>query len=341
MKIETFNRFVSFAAPYHVEVKREKRPAPPAGQVLVKTRLSAISPGTEMLVYRGQLPKDIPLDASIAALQQTNGYPMKYGYACIGQVIALGAGVPAEWLERMVFAFNPHEAYFVARLQDVLPIPDGLPLEDAVFLPNMETAINLVQDGAPLLGERVAIFGQGIVGLLTAALLAYFPLERLVTFDRYPRRRQASLEVGAHASLDAERAHFEPILPGGADLTFELSGAPAVLDAAIAATGFAGRIVIGSWYGEKRAALNFGGAFHRSRIRILSSQVSTIAPQLTGRWDKSRRFALAWEMLRQIRPARWVTHRFEIGEAARAYAQIDQCPEDTLQVLLTYMPEGG
>lgn len=340
MKTETFNRFVAFAAPYHVEIKREKRPTPSAGQVLVRTRLSAISPGTEMLVYRGQLPKEIPLDSSLPALQQTNDYPMKYGYACVGKVLALGAGVPAEWLERMVFAFNPHEGYFLAHPQDLLPIPDGLPLEDAVFLPNMETAINLVQDGAPLLGERVAIFGQGIVGLLTAALLAYSPLERLVTFDRYPRRRQASLEVGAHASLDAERTHFETILPGGADLTFELSGSPAALDSAIAATGFGGRVVVGSWYGEKRAPINLGGAFHRSRIHILSSQVSTINPALTGRWDKARRFALAWEMLRQIRPARWITHRFEVAEAARAYAQIDQCPEDTLQVLLTYTPEG-
>ena len=143
MKTETFNRCVSFNAPYHVEIKREKRPTPAAGQVLVKTHLSAISPGTEMLVYRGQLPKEITLDATITALQQTTGYPMKYGYACIGKVLALGAGVPAQWLEQTVFAFNPHESYFLARVQDLLPIPDGLPLEDAVFLPNMETSCKM------------------------------------------------------------------------------------------------------------------------------------------------------------------------------------------------------
>ena len=75
-----------------------------------------------------------------------------------------------------------------------------------------------------------------------------------------------------------------------ADLCFELSGAPSALNTAISLTGFDGRIMIGSWYGQKQSGLDLGGRFHRSRIRLISSQVSTIAPELTGRWDKDRRF---------------------------------------------------
>jgi threonine dehydrogenase-like Zn-dependent dehydrogenase len=131
-------------------------------------------------------------------------------------------------------------------------------------------------------------------------------------------------------------AHLEQLLPGGADLCFELTGVPAALDQAIAMTGFDGRVIVGSWYGQKRAHLDLGGRFHRSRIRLISSQVSSLAPELTGRWSKARRFEVAWEMLRRVQPARWVTQRFSLLEAARAYQLIDEHPEKTIQVLLTY-----
>ena len=104
----------------------------------------------------------------------------------------------------------------------------------------------------------------------------------------------------------------------------------------LALTGFSGRIVIGSWYGEKRAEIDLGGAFHRSRIKLISSQVSTIAPELSGRWDKARRFDAAWKALERIKPEKWITHRFPIEEAAKAYELLDERPQETIQVVFKY-----
>ncbi len=120
----------------------------------------------------------------------------------------------------------------------------------------------------------------------------------------------------------------------GADLAFELSGTPSALDMALAVTGFDGRIVVGSWYGTKRADLDLGGGFHRSRIRFIGSQVSTIAPELAGRWTKVRRFGLAWEMIRRINPSRFITHSFPLEKAADAYRLLDERPGETIQVVL-------
>jgi threonine dehydrogenase-like Zn-dependent dehydrogenase len=151
--------------------------------------------------------------------------------------------------------------------------------------------------------------------------------------------------MGAHVSLDptapdaldqvsslVQKGRFYP----GADLTYELSGNPGALDQAIAATGFNGRVVVGSWYGQKRANVDLGGRFHRSRVRLISSQVSTIAPEWSGRWTKSRRLDLAWQMLQQVRPAQLITHRFPIHQASQAYVLLDQHPEKAIQVMLTY-----
>jgi threonine dehydrogenase-like Zn-dependent dehydrogenase len=313
--------------------------------VQVRTCLSAISPGSELLVYRGLAPDDLPVDDTLSTLGGNFSFPIKYGYAAVGEVESLGAGVDASWLGRRVFAFQPHENFFNAKVESLLPLPGDMPAEEAVFLPNMETAVTLVQDGAPLVGEQVVVFGQGVVGLLTTALLARFPLGKLITVDRYPLRRQAAQSLGATICLDPEQADFLDQLGSaldarrrydGADLLFELSGSPQALNLAIAAAAFDSRILIGSWYGKKAAALDLGGRFHRARIRLISSQVSSLAPHLTGRWTKSRRLQVAWETLRIIKPAQLITHRFPQSQAAEAYRLLDTHPDDTIQVVLTY-----
>jgi len=334
-----------FTAPRQVAVHAEDLPAPSFGQVLVKNIISAISPGTELLIYRGLAPTDLAKDESITSLAGDFSFPLKYGYAAVGQVIQVGRGVAPGWEDRLVFAFHPHESHFLATPDELLLLPLDLAPEDAVFFPNMETAVTFLLDGQPLMGEQVAIFGQGIVGLLLTALLSRWPLSMLVTLDLYPRRRLLSEDLGAHVSLDPAQpeamtqmlGHLQGNSPyPGADLCYEVSGNPAALDQAIAAAGFSGRVVIGSWYGLKRSDLNLGGRFHRSRVRLIGSQVSSITPELTGRWNKTRRYHVTWRMLEQVKPARFITHRFPLAEAARAYDLIDQHPEEVIQVILTY-----
>ena len=272
------------------------------------------------------------------ALSSELGYPLAYGYATVGRVIKISKEMRHRWLDRLVFAFKPHTSHFVATPDELLPLPEGMFPETACFLPNMETAVNLVQDGAPLLGERVLVLGQGIIGLLTSALLAEFRLETLVTADYYPMRREASLALGTKASFDPAALDFrkQASTQDGYDLTFEISGSPAALDDAIALTGFGGRVLIGSWYGEKQTTLDLGGDFHRSRIKLISSQVSTIAPELSARWDKSRRFEVVWDALQRIQPQKWITHRFPLEQAGEAYKLLDKQPQDTIQIIFTH-----
>ena len=370
-------RTIYFTAPRQVELREESLPTLGADEVLVETTCSAISAGTEMLIYQGRFPRDtstalsagLETDPVISALRGGFEYPLAYGYACVGRVAVIGKSVNSSWKDRLVFAFQPHTSHFITKPELLITIPQLLPPDSACFLPNMETAVNLVQDGAPILGERVIVFGQGVVGLLVASLLREFPLNALVTADCYELRRDA-LALSKVEGLNVERSTFNvqrflslnPDAPGfrsqvlaslalpsadsrlglsgythdGFDLTFELSGNPFALNDAIALTRFSGRVVIGSWYGEKRAPIDLGGAFHRSRIKLISSQVSTIAPELSARWDKSRRFGVAWDALARIHPEKWITHRFPLDRAADAYRLLDERPQETIQILITY-----
>jgi threonine dehydrogenase-like Zn-dependent dehydrogenase len=205
----------------------------------------------------------------------------------------------------------------------------------------METAVNLVLDGAPRVGERVAVVGQGVVGLLATALLAQFPLARLVVVDTVATRARLGLVLGADAA-EGDAAAARVALGGdGADLTFELTGNPAALDDALAVTGREGRVVIGSFYGAKRAPVDLGGHFHRGRLTVTSSQVSHLPPVLSGRWDRARRRDVAWRELARVGVARLVSHRFALGRAAEAYARLAAGPAEATQILLTYEPAGA
>ncbi|MCU0590512.1 MAG: zinc-binding alcohol dehydrogenase [Desulfobacterales bacterium] len=328
--------------PFHVGVEREALRPPEPGEVLVHAHRSAISAGTELLFYRGRVPQDLPLDAGLASLAGPAAYPLRYGYAAVGHVIRTGPDVPGHFLGRRVFCFHPHASHFPIKTTELVPIPDNINDHDALFFANMETAVTLIWDGRPALGETVVILGQGIVGLLATALLARHPLGGLITIDPIPRRRKASLDMGAQSALDlAEIDDLKPRLashsPGAmADLVFELSGDPSALNTAIELAGFGSRITIGSWYGTSSAAANLGGRFHRSRMRMNASQVSTLPPEFATRWDRRRRGETAWETIRLTRPSRLITHEMPVEQAAHAYDLLDRRPEEALQVVFTY-----
>ena len=321
-----------FAGPRRVEVVEEEQPPPGPGQVLVHTRVSAISAGTELLVFRGELPRGLPLDETLSAFAGASvGYPARYGYAAVGDVTAVGDGVAATWLGRRVFAFAPHASAFVAAVANVVAVPNGFDAERAALFASMETAVTLALDGAPRVGERVAVVGLGPVGLLATAVLARFPLQALVVVEGVAARARLAVALGADAAV-ADAAAATAVLGGdGADLTFELSGNPAALDVAVAVTGREGRIVVGSFYGDKRVSVDLGAHFHRGRLTITSSQVSRLPPALTARWDRARRHAVAWRELARVDVMPLVTHRFALGQAALAYARLDAGPAEATQ----------
>ncbi|MFH0957474.1 MAG: zinc-binding alcohol dehydrogenase [Pseudomonadota bacterium] len=319
---------------------------PKSNEVVVRTLFSAISAGTESLVYRGEWPQELTVDESIESLQRGFSYPLRYGYSAVGRITQIGEAVSSEYLGKTVFSFNPHETAFITKTEKLVLIPEFLSPEAACFLPTMETAVSLVMDGEPLIGEVVAIFGQGVVGLLTNAILSRMNLAKIVTFDKYKLRRKASLGLGADLSIDSTtdfgidrfEGFFQNSLSNDhrADLTYELSGHPDVLNQAVLITGFNGRIVLGSFYGSKKGDIQLGSWFHRSRIKLISSQVSSIAPHWSGRWTKSRRLGLALKMIEEIKPENLITHKINFCDADKAYRLVNEKPEEVLQVIFSY-----
>jgi 2-desacetyl-2-hydroxyethyl bacteriochlorophyllide A dehydrogenase len=294
----------------------------------IETIASAISHGTEMLVFRGQVPPELELD--LPTLRGDFAFPIKYGYACVGRVVEAG-GDSALRPGETVFVLHPHQTRFVVPASLAVPLPDTLDPLLGVFLANCETAVNIVLDAAARVGETVAVFGQGVVGLLVTQLLRRAGVGCLIAVDPIDARRELARRLGADVALPpAEAVALE------ADVSIEVSGNVAALQQAIDCLAFGGTAVVCSWYGTKPVALQLGGAFHRRRPRIVSSQVGSIDAALQPRWSVRRRLELARDLLSELELASLVSHRFAFARAVDAYQLIDQQPEKTVQVVLTY-----
>jgi 2-desacetyl-2-hydroxyethyl bacteriochlorophyllide A dehydrogenase len=321
---------VWFACPHQVELREEALPPVGPRDVRVEAIASAISHGTEMLVFRGQVPGGLELD--LPTLDGSFAFPIKYGYASVGRIVETGAEVLAPSPGELVFVHHPHQAAYVVPADMAIRLPVGLEPMRGVFLANAETATNVVLDAAPRLRERVAIFGQGTVGLLITQLVRRAGAGHVTVVDPIACRRELALRVGADEALASgmalEGADF--------DLAIEASGHPPALDEALRSVAFGGTVVVCSWYGTKPVPVTLGGPFHRRRLRNVSSQVSTIDAALQPRWSRQRRLDVARDLLPELEVQSLISHRFPVERAAEAYALVDGHAEETVQVVLTY-----
>jgi threonine dehydrogenase-like Zn-dependent dehydrogenase len=320
-------RALYFTRPGTVELRAEPLPPRP-GLSRVRSRLMGISHGTELLAFRGQLPAALEADAVLKSLPGRLEYPLKYGYCNCGEVEPGG---------RRVFAFYPHQDLFDAEPGELLDLPPGVSDEQAVFLPSLETALGIVHDAGARLGENVLVVGLGVVGLLTAALFLRSGVGRLLAVEPLALRRERAEALGCRTFPPGEglAGRIAALTGGrGPDLAVNCSGAEAGLQLALDTLCFEGTLVEASWYGSRRVGLELGSAFHRRRLRLVSSQVSSVAAALGPRWDKRRRLELALSLLPALDPAAWITHRFALARAQEAFELLDRHPERVLQVVL-------
>jgi 2-desacetyl-2-hydroxyethyl bacteriochlorophyllide A dehydrogenase len=331
-------RALWFDAPRVAELHLEWVPSPSPGEVRIQAITSALSQGTEMLVYRGEVPDDLPLD--LPTLTGGFGFPIKYGYAAVGRVLDVGSGVDHLVAGDHVFVHHPHQDAFVVPADMLVPLPDGLDPLLGLFVANLETAINIVHDTPLYLGETALVFGQGVVGLLVSQLLKLAGAGRVLTVDPLAKRRELARTLAVDETFEPDDDLPERILEAtggrGADVAVEVSGSGAALQSAIEAVTIEGTVVVASWYGKKPVTLSLGGHFHRGRLRLISSQVGQIPPGLSPRWDRARRTETVLGLLPRLRLKELVSHRFPFEKAPEAYRLVDERPGEVVQVILVY-----
>lgn len=293
--------------------------------VRIRTIVSAVSRGTESLVFRGKVPIS-QYDAMRCPFQEGEfPGPVKYGYASVGRV---EAGVP-ELVGRRVFCLYPHQDRYDVPATAVALVPDEVPDARAALAANMETAINGLWDAAPRLGDRIAVVGAGVVGCLVASLAARLPGTTVELIDVDPSRQALAAAFGCRFAAPDQAA-------GDADLVIHASGSPGGLTTALGLAGFEATILEMSWYGDAAVAAPLGEAFHSRRLTLRSSQVSVVANAQRSRWSHARRMGLALALLVDPVYDRLISATTQFAELPATMAGLAASPGGTLCHIIAY-----
>lgn len=272
--------------PKQGELRAQALPEPGTDEVRVRARYSGISRGSESLVFSGRVPES-EFERMRAPFQQGEfPFPVCYGYSSVGEVEAGDSALTGQ----RVFCLHPHQNCYVVPSPAVVPLPADVPASRAVLAANMETALNALWDGAPGPGDRIAVVGGGVVGLLTGALSAAIPGCEVTLVDIRPERRAPAEALGMTFAEPGDA-------PADCDLVFHASGNPDGLATALGCAGREARVIEISWYGDAIVPVPLGAAFHARRLTLRSSQVGQVPPARRPRWTHRRRLETAISLL--------------------------------------------
>jgi NADPH:quinone reductase-like Zn-dependent oxidoreductase len=275
-----------YVAPGKAEIRAEPVAPLAAGEVRVRAVASALSRGTERLVFAGRVPESEFERMRAPFMSGTFPFPVKYGYAMVGRV----EEGPADLKGRLGFALYPHQTAFNLPIENFVRLPDGLPPERAVLAANMETALNALWDAKPGPADRIAVVGAGVLGLLVARLCAQVPGTAVTLVDINRERAAIAAKLGAGFAVP-EKA------PADCDIVFHTSASAAGLATALRLAGDEATVLELSWYGAEDVKVPLGDVFHSRRLKLISSQVGKIAPSHRPRWDYRRRLTAAVDLL--------------------------------------------
>ncbi|MFE3655326.1 zinc-binding alcohol dehydrogenase [Streptomyces sp. NPDC059165] len=284
--MERMARAFWLSSPGSGEIREVPLPEPSAEDVVVRTLCSGVSRGTESLVFRGEVPGS--QYAAMRAPFQDGDFPgpVKYGYLNVGTV----EQGPAALVGRTVFCLYPHQSRYVVPASAVTVVPDGVPAERAILAGTVETAVNALWDAAPLVGDRIAVVGAGMIGCSVAALLARFPGVRVELVDADPTRADVADALGVDFALPGDA------LPD-CDLVVHASASEAGLTRSLELLAPEGTVLELSWYGDRRVSLPLGEAFHSGRLVLRGSQVGRVSEARRSRRTYADRLALSLALL--------------------------------------------
>src|SRR4051794_11855331 len=351
----------------------EEYDEPPLGprQIRIKTEFASPKHGTELVGYRNDpvanRPYDFAWGANIPRPPDVGlqGFPRPLGNMAVGTVAEVGPEVTRFTVGDRVFGHFPIRETQTVDESGADPLPVGLSPEAAVCLDPLVMALAM-RDAGIKLGDRVAIFGLGAIGLFAVQLARAAGADWVVAIDPLENRRALAVQFGADAVIDPQAGDGDvgmeirrltgpmpdptpraqtritggylerPTQTGnlGVDVAVETSGSVPALHQAIRATRFGGAICMISFYGKDATGLYLGDEFHVNRLTLVSARAETLPGRDGPVWDLKRLvdLALSWLVSGRLRVDGIITPIVDFADSAEAYRAIDERPQDSIKL---------
>ncbi len=287
-----------------VAFRQVERPPLGNGQVRVRSLYGAAKHGTEMALFKGYANSRGRYDPAWQVFMPGEPgvrYPVALGNMCVGEVIEVGPGVTRLQVGNRVFHYGPFRTEHVWP-ETVRVLPEGVPWQAAVCLDPADFALGAVRDGHVRIGDAVAVFGLGAIGLMAVQLAKRAGAYPVIAIDPIALRRELAQDLGADLVLDPTACDAGLEIRRttgrrGADVCIEYSGSHLALQAALRGVAYLGTVVAGAWPGSYPAGLDLGAEAHMNRPRIIFSRACSEPNPDHPNWDEGRLMEVAWRLL--------------------------------------------
>jgi len=322
------------------------------GEVRIRSRLSAEKHGTALTMYRGVSPfEDKIYDGKMGlfstksrTVEERPVFPMRVGNMSVGLVTEVGSKVTRFKTGDRVYGYLPiREAHTVGE-DRVESAPDQLSDEELVCVDPAVVALMGVREGNVRIGEKVAVFGLGAIGLMAVQIARNSGAMLIVGIEPIDRRRALAKRYGADLLLDPLQCdaglEVKKVTNGdGVDISIETSGSYQALHQSIRGTRYGGTIVPVSWYHGEAKGLNLGEEWHFNRqVLISGARVESEPYRDYPRWDSRRLYETVIQLFRQRRLSidGMLDPIVGFGEVIEAYRVIDEQPEKSIKLGVRY-----
>jgi threonine dehydrogenase-like Zn-dependent dehydrogenase len=331
---------VVFPAAGQVALAERPLPALRPGEVLLRSRVTLVSPGTELTILDGN-PSGGALGNEWRKLRR---FPYVAGYSNVGEVVAVGPDTSEQWLGRRVDSHSPHASYAICAAAELRPVPDGVSDEAAAFTTLAEVVMNGLRRAALSWGESVAVVGLGVLGQLAVRLARLAGARPVFGIDLAPERLArlpadpavVPLAGAVARQVEAVRGRHRP---AGVDLVVEATGSPQALpDQALLLRPQGRLLVLSSPSGP--SSFDFHDLCNRTSLTLIGAHYFSHPPDATPNtpWTAGRHgdLFLEWLAAGELRVDDLVTDRFAGERAEAAYALLRERRRDTLGLLLDW-----
>ncbi len=300
-------REIMVVAPGEMGIVGYDLPALGEGQLRVAAEFGAAKHGTEMAFFKGYAGPRGRYDRELGAFVRFEGEPGPFrpggvGNMFVGKVTQLGPGIDGFEIGERVLGYGGFREVHTTRPERCWKMPEGLSWKSAVCLDPADFAMAAVRDGNVRVGDAVAVFGMGAIGLMAVQIARLSGASPVIAVEPLENRRKVAGGCGADLVLDpgACDAGLEIRLATdgrGADVAIEYSGSVQAFQAAIRSIAFGGNVVAGAFPGPYPAGLDLGAEAHVNRPNVIFSRACSEPNREHPRWDEKRIYATCWRLI--------------------------------------------
>jgi threonine dehydrogenase-like Zn-dependent dehydrogenase len=326
----------------------EERPLK-KGEIRIRSIFSAEKHGTTLLLYRGEAPflnkyYDQERMLFLNRADEKSYFPFPLGNMTVGIVEEVSPEARRFKVGDRVYGYLPIRETHTVYEQNVMPAPEGVSDEELVCVDPAVVALMAVREGHVRLGDKVAIFGMGAIGLLTLQMCKISGSLCVIAVEPVEKKRSLAEKFGADyvidpTSEDAGTRIRELTNWKGVDVSLEISGSCQALHQAIRATRYGGKVIPVSWYHGEAKSLYLGEEFHFNRITLLSgARVESEPYREHPLWNRERVYATVIELFirKKISVEGIIDPVVKFSQVVEAYRKMDEQPWECVKLGVTY-----